>query len=402
MKLNMIIKIIMATGRQAALGACCLFVGLAGCKPVGPPPDETLARVRAEVLSAAADCEVEKIRAFTSEARALETAAQALAQSPSPATTDAARAAWRSASERWAELDAMQVGPAAISTQPGGMDLRDQIFSWPLVNRCAVEELLVAQGYAGGVGSQLVNRRGLFALEVLLFDEGAATVCPSTSPIVSSGSWAALTADERNARRRAYAAQVAADVVARADALLAAWEGGFADTLKTAGADNAVFPTAQRALNAVSDAVFYLDAMIMNHKLGPPLGLTLDCAAPPCPELLESGLAAQARRSLHHNLLGGRNLALGCQAQHAGPGLDDLLEVKGAGEVGARLKERFDGAQAALDAIEETDLAVALTQDQPSVQALFDAIRATNTVLKTEVITVLDLELPRSLEGDND
>lgn len=402
MMLNMIRKITMAARRQAAFRACCLFVGLAGCKPVGPPPDETLARARGEVLAAAADCEVEKLRAFASEARALETAVKALEQGPSPATTDAARAAWRSASNRWAELDAMQVGPAAISTQPGGMDLRDQIFSWPLASRCAVEELLVAKGYEAGVGGQLVNRRGLYALEVLLFDEGAATACPSTSPIVSSGSWAALTVDERDARRRAYAAKVASDVVARADALLGAWEGGFAETLKTAGPGNAVFPTAQKALNALSDAAFYLDAMILNFKLGPPLGLTLDCGSPPCPELLESGLAAQAKRSLHHNLIGARNLVLGCQAGHAGPGLDELLEVKGAGEVGVRLKERFDGAQAALDAIEEGDLAVALVQDRPSVQALFDAIRGINTVLKTETITVLDLELPRSLEGDND
>jgi hypothetical protein len=36
------------------------------------------------------------------------------------------------------------------------------------------------------------------------------------------------------------------------------------------------------------------------------------------------------------------------------------------------------------------------------VRALYDAVKGVTDVLKTEVVTVLDLELPQKVEGDND
>jgi DNA ligase (NAD+) len=45
-------------------------------------------------------------------------------------------------------------------------------------------------------------------------------------------------------------------------------------------------------------------------------------------------------------------------------------------------------------------LANAFTDDE--LQALLDALRALMAVLKTELLSILDLELPRALEGDND
>ena len=36
------------------------------------------------------------------------------------------------------------------------------------------------------------------------------------------------------------------------------------------------------------------------------------------------------------------------------------------------------------------------------VQALFDALRAIVVTMKSELVTVLDLELPKRVEGDND
>jgi uncharacterized protein len=402
--LNMILKIIMKKSGQGAFGlAAVVFCATAGCSTRPGGVDETLAKARVEVLSATGDCALASAKDFAADARVLEAATTAWASDPTTAKGDAARAAWRAAASRWAEHEGMMVGPALPSTQPGGADLRDHIYSWPLVSRCAIEELLVSRGYEGGVGGQLINRRGLYALEVLVFDEGSTTACGAASVIVSSGSWAAITTDERNARRRAYAAQVAADVVARADALAAAWEGGFLDTWKSAGPGNAVFPTAQKALNTVSDAALGVDALIINKNVSPPLGLDdLLCPAGPCPELLESGLAAQAKANIRANLRGFRNLTFGCQANHEGPGLDDLLAVKGANDVVTRLHERSDAAVATLEAIEEDDLALTLTADYPSLLAHLEALRALSNTLKTELLSTLDLELPKSLEGDND
>jgi uncharacterized protein len=67
-----------------------------------------------------------------------------------------------------------------------------------------------------------------------------------------------------------------------------------------------------------------------------------------------------------------------------------------------RLHERSDAAVATLEAIEEDDLALTLTADYPSLLAHLEALRALSNTLKTELLSTLDLELPKSLEGDND
>jgi predicted lipoprotein len=307
--------------------------------------------------------------------------------------------------DSWQVLEAMRFGPAAPRSFPGGADLRDQIYSWPLVSRCAVEEELVAQGYGSpSFSSSLVNRRGLAALEYLLFYEGGNTACPSSSPIVSGGGWAALEAAERAGRKRSYAAAVADDVRSRAEALTDAWEpsvGNFVGTLETSADGNAVFSSSQMALNAVSDGLFYLEKEVKDMKLAPPLGLR-DCLATSCPELLESQYAGRSKANIRANLEGFRRIAEGCGPGHTGLGFDDLLDSVNAAQVSQRLRDRIADAEAALDAIEEPDLAPPLASDRASVLALHDGFKGISDLMKTEFITVLDLEIPMSLEGDND
>ncbi|HZH78068.1 MAG TPA: imelysin family protein, partial [Archangium sp.] len=289
---------------------------------------------------------------------------------------------------------------------PGGADLRDNIYSWPLVSRCAVEEQLVSRGYASAdfPTSPLVNRRGLFPLEYLLFHEGGDTACPASSPVVSGGGWAALSAEELAARKRAYAAVLAADVRRRAGLLVEAWEadkGGFSRTLETAGTGNAVFPTTQAALNALSDAIFYVETEVKDKKLAVPLGLR-DCASDTCPEALESPFTGRSKAHLRANLVGLRRLTEGCGAGYTGTGFDDVLVAVGSEALATKLRERAVAAEAALGAIEEADLRDALEQDKASVRALYDAVKGVTDVLKTEFVTVLDLELPEGTDGDND
>ncbi|MFP2910503.1 imelysin family protein [Pyxidicoccus sp. 3LFB2] len=304
--------------------------------------------------------------------------------------------------DRWQVLEVMQIGPAAPRNMPGGAELRDNIYSWPLVSRCAVEEQIVNKSYeTASFPTSLVSRRGLAALEYLLFYEGADTACPATSAIVSQGTWAALSQEEREARKRAYAVAAANDVKNRAAQLVEAWEGGFARTLETAGSGNAVYPTSQAALNSVSDALFYLEKEVKDMKLARPLGLR-DCSTASCPEHLESPFAKRSKANVRANLLGFRRIVQGCGASYEGTGFDDLLEASGAGEMASRMRERMIAAEAGIAAVEEDDLAVALSQDKPSVRTLYDSMKGVTDVLKTEMVTTLDLELPQSVEGDND
>ena len=59
-------------------------------------------------------------------------------------------------------------------------------------------------------------------------------------------------------------------------------------------------------------------------------------------------------------------------------------------------------ALAAVDAIPQGDLGAALRDDPARVRALYDAVKKLSDDLKSEFVTVLDLELPRKVEGDND
>ncbi|MFE8601999.1 imelysin family protein [Archangium violaceum] len=373
-------------------------------KPVDPSPGDGTG-VRAQLLSAAGECILGTARDFLPKAAALQAATAALRDAPDATTQAAARTAFHEAMNVWQVMEAMQVGPAAPRSSPGGAEIRDNIHSFPLYNRCSLEEQLVSKGYeSASFSSSLVTRRGFLALEYLLFHEGAETACGPSSAIVAQGTWAALSADERAARKRAYAAVAGADVHMRAQALVDAWapEGGnFLKTLATAGSGNKVFPTAQVALNAMSDALFYVEREGKDQKLARPLALR-DCASDICPELMESQFAGRSKQNLHLNLVGFRRIMDGCGPDFTGTGFDDVLTAAGAEGVATRMREQVVEAESALAAVEEEDLRQALAQDKASVMTVYNEFKGITDLLKTDFITTLDLEPPAGLEGDND
>ncbi len=294
----------------------------------------------------------------------------------------------------WQRLEVMQFGPTGSSIKPGGLDIRDHVYAWPLFSRCATEDAMVSKQYEGGVDKLLVNRRGLTALEFLLFHPGDDVSCSATA-------WAALTPAERTARKQAFIAALSNDVKAQADELFAAWEGGFVETLRTAGPGNRVYMTTAGAMNRVSDAMFYVEKEVKDIKLAVPMGLR-ECGAPPCLEALESQYASHNTANLRANLEGFRQLLEGCEADYEGIGFDELLVSANAADLASRMKTNTAAAQLALEAIEESDLREALINDPASVRALYDAVKGVTDLIKSEFVTVLDLELPMGLEGDND
>jgi predicted lipoprotein len=384
----------------------------AGCRSTeqnGPPPsaDAALPAVgdgggpaltRGAVLEALGQCALSTARDFLTAALALDIAVKDLAARPE--VREPARAAFRKAMDAWQLLEAMQFGPAARKAVPGGAGMRDFIYAWPSSHRCGVEDALVSNGFRAPdfLATALVNRRGLGALEYLLFYEGTAGGCPASAAL------AALPAEERDARKRAYAAVLAPDVATRAAELVKAWDpaqGNFLATLSGAGPGNAVYPTTQHAFNAVADGLFYVEREVKDLKLAQPLGLR-DCMNPTCPELLEFQFAGLSKASVRANLAGFRRLTEGCAADFSGIAFDDLLEALGAGAVAATLRERVAAANARLDAIEEPDLEQALAADVPSVKAVYDALKGVTDILKTQFRDVLNLELPMGIASDTD
>lgn len=397
---------VLSRASASRLSLVLVLVPLAGCpRPPTAAPDggsESQMATRAALLEAAGRCALSSAEAFKVSIEALGDAVAALEAAPDAATRAAAQRAFREAMFRWQHNEVMQFGPAARRSFAGGADLRDHIYSWPLVSRCAVEEQVVSQSYASAdFATSVLTRRGLDALEYLLFYEGEDTGCSSSS---HRAAWDALSSAERQSRKRAYAAVLAADLETRAGALVAAWDpaqGNFLGTLTSAGSGNEVYASTQAALNAISDGMFYVEAEVKDMKLAKPLGLR-ECETATCPEHLEFRFAPLSKESVRANLLGYRRLTEGCGAEFSGVGFDDLLEAHGATELAGRMKQRTSDALAAVEAVEEEDLALALANDLPSMRALYDAVKGATDVLKIELSSVLDLELPQTVEGDND
>ena len=318
-----------------------------------------------------------------------------------------AQAAWREAMGTWQVAEAMLVGPAAMDSGA----LRDAVYSWPLVNSCAVDQAVLQklQDPAFDIAAQLVNRRGLDALEYLLFAPSLEVSCPPQSAPVE---WDALSDAERQAARCALGADAAADVAASAQTLLAAWSpagGDYAGALASAGQSGSSLPSAQEAVNMVSDAMFYVDAAVKDMKLAEPAGITQNvCGAvqAPCIKELESPWAMHSRDNLLANLRGLRMLFTGDGPEAtdgSGAGFDDFLMARDAGDLAARMLAEIDAAIAAVEAI-PAPMADAL-QDAGGYQAVVSAHTAVKTFtddLKSQFLTVLGLDLPDSAAADND
>jgi predicted lipoprotein len=343
-------------------------------------------------------------RAFVSAVEALEARIGDYAAGLDGADREAAQQAWRDAMRIWQRAEVYQLGPAAMSgVAVGGQDLRDRIYSWPVVSRCRVDQEIVEQNYASSdFAQEAVNVRGLDALEYLLFTEASANACPPQNAINSDGSWQAVA--DLGQRRADFARTLAADLRTSAATLRDGWEpsgGDFVGQLSRAGQGSAGFESAHSGVNALSDAMFYLDHQTKDMKLAAPAGL-VDCTSDTCPEKLESQVARFSKQEIAGNIEGFQRLFLGGPPGDEALGFDDLLVAAGAEELAQQMSADIDAALAAVAAIEEDSLADALANDLASVEALYGAVKAITDNLKSQFRAVLALDLPQSVEGDND
>jgi predicted lipoprotein len=366
-------------------------------------PDEPFSK--AALLRQIADCAIAQYTDFGGHARRFDEAAKAHLAAATEATEADLRSAWLAANASWQVAEVFRFGPAARSadTDPGAQELRDQIYAWRFGGRCPVETALANQAYASPMfGTSLINHRGLGAAEYLLFYPGTDNECPDYSAINAMGTWAALGATEVIARKRAYAAAIAADVLAHTEKLIAAWDpagGNFRKQLTEPA--SGVYKNEQAALNAVLFGMFYIEKEVKDYKLGIPLGVNAECVSGLCPEAIESRYANVSTANIQRNFLGFRRIFQGCGPQNRGLGFDDWLEAIGASELRERMLNALDGAQAALDAL-DPPLEVSLTAHTDRVLNVYVALKTLTDLLKSDFVTVLDLELPVGAGTDND
>jgi hypothetical protein len=235
-----------------------------------------------------------------------------------------------------------------------------------------------------------------------LFFTGTNNACPMVNPINLDETWAALSSQELEKRKARLVSPIAADVKAKTEQLIQAWDpkrGNFLAAFTDAGHGSQVFAREQDALNAVNAGLFYIEKEVKDIKLGRPLGISPDCQQN-CSGLVETPHARIDKAFIQANLEGFRLLFQGCGEGHAGLGFDDWLRKVGMGQIADDMLSALDKAEQA--AKFDGRLEDALVNEPQKVVALYDAIKALTDLLKGQFVTVLDLEVPMGLEGDND
>jgi predicted lipoprotein len=312
---------------------------------------------------------------------------------------DNAKQAWRNAINVWQQAEVMKVGPLADNN---GL-LRDKIYSWPVVNSCSVDfEVVnfragVVNGQPYNIANRTPSRRGLAAIEYLLFNEQLNHSCTtSTQP----DNWDNQTDEYRKIARCEFAIEAAQDVNNSAQELMIAWSGsdGFANTLKAAGTEGNQFSTELEAINRISDGLFYIDTFTKDGKLATPLGLLANnCGSQVCPEIVESVYSHNSIVNIENNLLAFQKLLTG----DVGIGFTHYLIDVGAQDTANTIST---DVQLAIDGVQnyQNTLAETLVNNEAQVIQTHADVKAVTDKLKVDFITSLSLELPVTSAGDND
>lgn len=312
------------------------------------------------------------------------------------AAKDVAFTGWRNAMNVWQQAELMKIGPLADNS---GL-LRDKIYSWPAVNTCSVDIEVInfrageVNGQPYDIANRTPSRRGLYALEYLLFNDDLNHSCDTSAQLPN---WANQTVEYRKVARCEFAVDVARDINNSAQELLTSW-GSFSTELKQAGTAGNQFATQLEAVNRVSDALFYLDSLTKDGKLATPLGLFANkCGSQACPEAVESLFAHHSVANIENNLIAFQKILTG----DAGIGFTHYLIDEGDQATADAMTTDVQQAITNIQAYQQT-LAEALSTDEAAVTQTHAEIRDVTDKLKTDFITSLSLQLPATSAGDND
>ena len=368
-----------------------------GCAPENSAGDALSDEARAALQGMLTDAWTEVISIHLDAARAsTESLASAITTwSEAPTSSQAraeAQAAWYDALSAWQETEVMQVGPAGDSlTVVGGEDLRDEIYSWPLTNPCMVDQRTVRGEYSddGFFDDVLVNSTGFDALSpaVLRAKHPRLPISgPGRSRLGGPGGRGHRAgprglrrgldpSDHRQHRRHRY--PLGPGLCGRPR------DGGRRRLILRDTAGGCKRPL-RRAL---------LPRDPTKDRSWDGLGIT-ECGEDSCVDQIETLLAGGSQTWLTSNLSGFRALFTGGE----GTGMDDLLAAVGREDLAREVIVALDDADAAV-----ADLDAPLdTVDAAKLTAAHTAVKTVADLLKSDVATVLTLQVPSEAAGDND
>ena len=338
-----------------------LLLLLSGCgSSSGPLDRDVLISLTDEVI-------VPAYQGLTSEAAGLKQSIDTLCNAPNSVSLETARQSWRAARGAWMRTEAMWFGPV--------MDRRStSLLDWSPTDTSGIDRLLAEGAPAATEEVRNVlgsNRRGFGAIEYLLFrsdelaDPGqAAPLCPYLVALatVASEEISAILGEwvEGSEGRPAY-------------------NGYFSDR-----ASVSMIPSA-----AVADVVrtqYFLIRDIVDVRLASAMGLRQDTADP---SAIPGTSADNGLNDIRHELMGMRAVYEG--SGDDGLGIGDLVSQLSE-DTDARLRNEFDAATAAMDAVDGPFRAAAV-QRASLVQTLYERLLDVQRTIATEVVSLLGVSI---------
>jgi len=309
------------------------------------------------------------------------------------ASLSTAQSQWATTMAAVQKMEVMQFD--AIATE------RNQFYNWPSNDTCKVD-FQIATDPTEDITVVATGRRGLNAVEYILFEEDTLASCSSFSAVQE---WVA--ANELAARKQArcdYAKTVTADLVTRATQL----ETELA-TLDLTTKLNSL----QAAANSISDGLFYVDKQTKDAKLTATLPQVTDGEFNETS--LESQFAHISKEHMKNNLLGAKAIF----TANDQTGFEDYLIAAGQQDIATNMISALDSALANLDAIDgDFFTAVSNASDQAAcinatdyvagdsdiikLCALQKNIKTFTDLLKEDFVMVLKFTKPAAADGDND
>lgn len=322
-----------------------------------------------------------------------------------------ARESWREVTSRVQATEMHVIGPALAN----GEALRHRLVSYSAgqISTCGIDQsaaLVAADDADFSIATRSSNQRGFGAIEYLLFNEELDHTCASQVPATMG--WNELEASVKRKARCDLALEIAGDAAAAADLLVTRW-GTFREEFIAEGSTGTT-------LQLVTDAIFAIDTLVKDDKLGIPMGIHDDCSAHACPESVESKYARHSLANIRGNVVSFLDIFTGID----GLGFDDLIDDEGYEEVSERFVTNLNAVIAAIDAAQNPlyEEAIAIDSNaavtsctnafaQPDGGDSSDGVQGCRIAgllkrvtddLKIDFVTIVDVSIPGSAQTDND
>lgn len=317
---------------------------------------------------------------------------------------DKAKNQWQTTMATWQQLQMAAVGPLNLTPD------QNRIYSWPdnSASACLIYSLAVINrlNNSFSVSGSTARVRGLEALEQVLFYTDLNYKCSNDS--TEKQQWQGLNDTDKKQALCHYATAASQDLSDKIKELAVNWETGSTKSDFIADAD--------ASLQAFVDALFNLEKLTKDRKLGTPTGLHSSCDPnkASCPDLVESRLSENSIENIRNNIKGFLAIFTGGEN---GLGFDDILTARLNKTVSQNMISKlealdtklanFSGSlESGVTNISESDCvnSSASYESNRSVEAcaLFGELKAVTDILKTDFTAIVNVNVPTNAAGDGD